>query len=87
MLIFYVKVKEEMTEKLPKSPTVYQRIEKMQERVDKLEKSLKPLRESKVTHPNHIAVKEANIKKLEKELAETKRSLKILKNLSWVRKA
>lgn len=81
-----VKVKE-MSEKLPKFQSVHKVIEEMQERVDKLEKSLKPLRESKVTYPNHIAIKEENIKRLEKELEETKRSLEILKNLSWVKKA
>jgi len=76
-----------MSGKLPKFQTVYELIDKMQEHTDKLEKLLKLLRESDVTHPNHIKIKEENIKRLEKELAETKRSLEILKNLSWVKKA
>ena len=75
-----------MSEKLPKFQSVYQLIDEMQEHADKLEKLLKLLRESDVTHPNHIEIKEENIKKLEKELGETKRSLEILKNLSWVKK-
>ena len=81
-----MKVNEKMSERLPKFQSVRQLIEEMKGYVDRLESTLKLLRESDVTHPNHIKIKEENIKRLEKELEETKRSLETLKNLSWVKK-
>jgi len=77
---------KEMRKKSLQFSTVYEIIEEMQGYVNELEKLLKFLRESEVTHPKHIEIKEENIKKLERELEETKCSVKTLKNLSWVKK-